>query len=180
MTRSPGEIICARTNCPGSWHDSRVATGIYEKLELETPEGYSLAADSAFPRGKRRLAGKIQVPLQHGDPLPLDGDERRFALAHSRAVLSYRQTAEWGMRQLQGSFGRLSLPLNINDRDQRVNTLEACFRLHNLKARLVGINQIRNVYSNTVERPWGGFESVLFPRRQLGRVSNFHVQEEWL
>ena len=180
MTQSLGEIIGARTNCPGSWHDSRVATGIYEKLELETPEGYCLVADSAFPRGKRRLAGKILVPLQDGDPLPLDGDERRFVLAHSRAVLSYRQTAEWGMRQLQGSFGRLSLPLDINDQDQRLNILEACFRLHNIKARLVGINQIRNVYSDTVERPWGGFESVLFPRRQTGRVSNFHVQEEWL
>ena len=119
------------------------------------------------------------MPLQDGDPLPLDEDERRFVLAHSRAVLSYRQTAEWGMRQLQGSFGRLTLPLDINDRNHRSNLLEACFRLHNLKARLIGINEIRNVYSNVVERPWGGFESVLFSRRQLGRVSNFHVHEEW-
>jgi hypothetical protein len=148
-------------------------------LELETPGGFSLVADSAFPRGGRRLAGKIIVPLQGGDPLPLDEDERRFVLAQSRAALSYRQTAEWGMRQLQGSFGRLSLPLNINDREQRSNLLEACFRLHNLKARLVGINQIRNVYSSTIERPWEGFEPLLFPRRQVGRVGNFHVQEEW-
>ena len=119
------------------------------------------------------------VPLQHGDILPLEEEERRSVLAHSRAVLSYRQTAEWGMRQLQGSFGRLSLPLDINDRDQRSNILEACLRLHNLKAHLVGINQIRNVYSRNFERPWGGFELVFFPRRQLGRVSNFHVSEEW-
>ena len=78
-----GEIIGARTNCPGSWHDSHIAARIYEKLELETPEGFCLAADSAFPQGGRRLAGKILVPLQHGDPLPLDGDEHWFILAHS-------------------------------------------------------------------------------------------------
>ena len=148
-------------------------------MDLETPEGFSLTADSAFPQGSRRLEGKILGPLQHGDPLPLDEDERRFVLAQSRALLSYRQTAEWGMRQPQGSFGRLSLPLDINDRDQRSNILEACFHLHNLKACLVGINQICNVYSQTVERPWGGFESILFPRRQVSRVSNFHVTEEW-
>lgn len=42
----------------------------------------------------------------------LDGDERRSILAHSRASLSHRQTAEWVIRQLQGSFGRLPLPLH--------------------------------------------------------------------
>ena len=168
-----------RTNCPGSWHDSRIAAGIYDQLDLETPEGFSLAADSAFPWGSRRLEGKILVPLQHGDSLPLDGDERWFVLAQSRALLLYRQTAEWGMRQLQESFGQLSCPLDINDQAQRSNILEVCFRLHNLKACLISINQIRNVYSQTVERPWGGFESILFPRRQVGWVSNFHVEEEW-
>lgn len=126
------------------------------------------------------MEGKILVPLQHGDPLPVDGAERRLVLTRSRALLSYRQMAEWGMQQLQGSFGHLSHPFNINNRDQRSNILEACFRLHNFKARLVGINQIRNVYSQTIEWPWGGFEAVLFPRRQVGRVSNFHVSEEWL
>jgi hypothetical protein len=180
ITLLAGEIICTRTNCPGSWHDSRVASGIYEKLELETPDGFSLATDSAFPRGGQRLAGKILVPLKQGDRLPFDGEEHQSVLTKSHALLSYRQTAEWGMRQLQGSFGCLSLPLDINDQDQRSNLLEACLCLHNLKSRLVGINQIRNVYSHTVERPWGGFESVLFLRRQVGQVSGFYIQEEWL
>lgn len=179
MIQSPGEIISARTNCPGSWHDSRIAVGIYKQLDTETPEGFCLVADSAFPQGSWRLVGKILVPLQNGDPLLLDGDEHRFVLAQSCAVLSYRQTAEWDMRQLQGSFGQLSLLLDINDWDQRSNLLEVCFQLHNLKARLIGINQICNIYSRAVRQPWGGFESILFPRRQVSRVSNFHVQEEW-
>ena len=45
-----------------------------EKLDLEISEGSSLATDSAFPRGGRRLKGNILMPLQHRDPLPLDED----------------------------------------------------------------------------------------------------------
>jgi hypothetical protein len=45
---SAGEIIGCHTNCPGSWHDSCVAEGIYEKLECDTPGGYSIVA---FPTG---------------------------------------------------------------------------------------------------------------------------------
>ena len=67
-----GEIIGCRTNCPGSWHDSRVAEGIYEKLEHETPDGYCLVADTAFPTGHNRISGKILVPLKAGVNLPHD------------------------------------------------------------------------------------------------------------
>ena len=42
-----GEIVACRTNCPGSWHDSCVTEGIYEKLENETPDGFYLVADVA-------------------------------------------------------------------------------------------------------------------------------------
>lgn len=110
-----GEIIACRTNCPGSWHDSRVAEGIYEKLEKQTPDGFYLVADSAFPQGGDRVAGKIHIPLKAGQPLPLDDNERAHVIQLSRSVLSYRQTAEWGMRELQGSFGRLRIPLGVED-----------------------------------------------------------------
>ena len=146
FTSHIGEIIACRTNCPGSWHDSRVAEGIYAKLENETPDGFSLVADSAFPQGNDRVAGKILVPLKAGVRLPMDGVQRGRALEFSRSILSYRQTAEWGMRELQGSFGRLRIPLGIEDMDKRADLLETCFRLHNLRTRLVGINQIKNVY----------------------------------
>jgi len=52
-----GEIIACCTNCLGSWHDSRVAKGIYTKLENETPDGFSLVADSAILQGNDRVAG---------------------------------------------------------------------------------------------------------------------------
>ena len=135
-----GEIIACHTNCPGSWHDSRVAEGIYEKLERETPDGFCVVADSAFPQGHDRIAGKIRVPLKAGQPLPTNLIQRGRLLDLSRSVLSYHQTAEWGMRELQGSFGRLQIPLGIEDMEKRADLIETCFRLHNLRARVVGIN----------------------------------------
>ena len=184
MSRA-GEIIASRINCPGSWHDSRVAEGIYKKLENETPHGYRLVANSAFPQGHDQITGKILVPLKAGQSLPLDDEQREHTLRLSRSVLSYRQTAEWGMRELQGSFGRLRIPLAAEDLDQRANLIEVCFQLHNLRTRLVGINQIKNVYvpiwcEGSGERVWEGFERILFADQQKhDRVSTFHVQEEW-
>ena len=113
----PGEIICTRSNCPGSWHDSQITTRIYKKLVLETPEGFSIATDSMFPWDGWRMEGKILVLLQHSDPLLLDGPGHCFVLACSCALLSYHQTAEWGIQQLQGSFRHLSHPFNINNND---------------------------------------------------------------
>lgn len=180
-----GEILCCRTNCPGSWHDSRVAEGIYEKLEHETPDGYSLVADTAFPTGHDRIAGKIQVPLKVHEDLPDDSYQRKYMVQLSRSILSYRQTAEWGMRDLQGSFGRLRVPLEIEDMEKRADLIESCFRLHNLRTRMVGINHIRNVYipawceGDDDRRIWEGFEGILFSDQQKhDRVSTFHIQVE--
>lgn len=62
----PGEIIAARINAPGSWHDSRVANTIYERLHTCTPPGFYLVADTAFPRGPNIINEKIQAPLKSG------------------------------------------------------------------------------------------------------------------
>jgi hypothetical protein len=107
-------------------------------------------------------------------------------LAFDRELLSYRQTAEWGMRALQGSFGRLQLPLAIGDQDERGNLLEMCVRLYNLRAECVGYNQIRTVYmplwhqSKEDEEVWTNFENMLFSdQRRLDRVSRFHNFPEY-
>jgi len=50
------------------------------------------------------------------------------------------------MRTIQGSFGRLRVPLDINDEIGRQELLESCVRLNNIRTRCVGINQIRSVY----------------------------------
>jgi hypothetical protein len=181
-----GTIIAACLNAPGSWHDSRVAKPIYEKLRTQTPEGYYLIADTAFPRGTDDILGRIRKPLKSGQRIrgnPAEIDER---LLYDRQLLSYRQTAEWGMRSMQGSFGRLRVPLEINHKGRRGNLLETCVRLHNLRTRRVGINQIRSVYmkrwTQNVEQEevWKNFENMLFSdQRTKDRVSSYHTYVSW-
>jgi hypothetical protein len=105
-------------NAPGSWHDSRVARPIYEKLRTQTPEGFYLVADTAFPRSTAQIEGKICVPIKTGQIIRGTTADIEKKLAFDRQLLSYRQTAEWGMRSLQGAFGRLRLPLNVDDAEE--------------------------------------------------------------
>lgn len=153
-------------NAPGSWHDARVARPIYKLLREKTPDGYFLVADTAFPRGTRQIAGRIRCALKQGERLPADEQERAQRLAYDRQLLSYRQTAEWGMRSIQGVFGRLRLPLTIEDDKERSDMLEVCMRLTNVRTKRVGINQIRSVYMPIWKDDdaglWDSFETMLF------------------
>ncbi|EIW77798.1 hypothetical protein CONPUDRAFT_92166 [Coniophora puteana RWD-64-598 SS2] len=175
-----GTILMCRINAPGSWHDSRVAQPIYQFLRTETPDGFYLVADTAFPRGTEQIAGRIKTPMKSGQRLPHNEAERQQVLAFDAQLVSFRQAAEWGMRTLQGSFGRLRIPLNIGSGTDRADLLEVCARLSNVRARLVGINQIRSVYmpiwkKTEQERVWRDFEHMLFgEQRRLDRVARFH------
>lgn len=176
-----GSIIAAKLNTPGSWHDSRVAQLIYEKLRTATPEGYYLVTDTAFPRGSSQIEGRIRAPMKSGEHLPRDPQARQRIEDYDRQLLSFRQSAEWGMRALQGSFGRLRMPLEVNNAEQRGDLLETCVRLQNLRTELVGINQLRTVYmpiwrENEQEEIWKNFENILYgEQRRNDRVSKFHL-----
>jgi len=181
-----GVIIAVNFNAPGSWHDSCVAQPIYEKLLKETPDGFYLVADTAFPRGSVEIEGRIVAPIKTGERLRGTNEEIEERFAYDRELLSYRQTAEWGMRSIQGSFGRLRMPLQINDKNARGDLLEICFRLHNLRARRVGYNKIEKVYmpewKKTLddEEIWNHFEDMVFgDQQQKDRVSRFHVHPEY-
>ena len=100
-----GVIIAANFNAPGSWHDSRVAQPIYKKLLNETPDGFFLVADSAFPCGTVDIEGRIMAPIKTGQHLRGTVAEVEERFAYDRELLSYCQTAEWGMQSIQGSFG---------------------------------------------------------------------------
>lgn len=83
---------------------------------------------------------------------------------------------------MQGSFGRLRIPLPINYAEQRGDILESCSRLFNLRTRRVGLNQIRTVYmpiwntNQELENIWNNFEDILFShQRQHDRVHQFHI-----
>lgn len=169
-------------NAPGSWHDSRIARPIYEQLRDRTPEGFYLVADTAFPRGTREVEGRIRTALKEGERLPEDPQERDQRLAYDRELLSYRQTAEWGMRAVQGVFGRLRIPLEANDDEGRANLLETCMRLANVRTKRVGINQIRNVYipiwQGEDDHLYNDMEALLYGEpqtRYVDRVARFHA-----
>ncbi|KAJ3004974.1 hypothetical protein NUW54_g4550 [Trametes sanguinea] len=167
-------------NAPGSWHDAKVARPIYQKLRTKTPAGYYLVADTAFPRGTESIAGRIQAPLKANDALPIDPIEREDLLNRNRQLVSFRQTAEWGVRQLRAGFARLRLPLDINDPVGRGDLLEVCLRSMNLRTARVGVSQIRTVYMRLWEEVedadvWQDFQNVLFGEiRRRDRVARFY------
>jgi hypothetical protein len=88
------------------------------------------------------------------------------------------------MRSLQGAFSRLRVPLPIEDLPFRQDLLEICVRLHNIRVRCVGINQIRNVYEPMwapVEeaRLWAEFERLTFGETGMrDQVGQFHFSVE--
>lgn len=179
---TPGVIIACNLNAPGSWHDSRVAQPIYQKLLENTPEGYYLVTDTAFPRGTNQIAGRIRAPIKAGTRLPSNRREREAMMQFNQQLVSYRQTAEWGMRALQGSFGRLRVPLPIGYKELRGDILETVARLHNLRTRCVEVNQIRSVYMplwTDDEEFWISLTSLNFSeQRRNDRVRRFHLVVE--
>jgi hypothetical protein len=90
-------------------------------------------------------------------------------LAYNRQLVSYRQTAEWGMRTIRGAF------------DLRQRLLENTSRLTNIQARRVGISQIRTVYLGVWQESedqcmWTDLGNMLFGNiRQRDHVSRFHL-----
>jgi hypothetical protein len=75
--------------------------------------------------------------------------------------------------------------LEINHADRRGDLLETCVRSFNLRARRVGVNQIRTVYmplwqQDSNEEVWKNFENMLFSdQRKNDRVSRFHTYVEY-
>ena len=69
---------------------------------------------------------------------------------HNRYV-SLRQAAEWGMRALQGTFARLKCRLP-SDSLKRLHIIEGAVFCHNLRTRLVGLNQINTVFSEQYQQ----------------------------
>ncbi|KAK7017074.1 hypothetical protein VNI00_018704 [Paramarasmius palmivorus] len=154
-------------DAPGSWHDAHTARPIFDRLQDQVPDGFYVVADTAFPRGPASIRGKIRAPMKGGEHIPADPEKQAELLRFNRQLLSYRQSAEWGMRLLQGSFGRLRVPLPIDSATSRLRLLELCCRLFNVRANCVGINQIRSVYLPTWRASeddalWDGLGDMVF------------------
>ena len=57
-----------------------------------------------------------------------------------------RQCSEWGMRTIQASFPRLFDKFPFETKGERRIAIKMMVLIYNLRARLVGINQIKNVF----------------------------------
>ena len=142
-----GTIPIAFFNVPGSVHDSQVAElgGIYNKLEavFETTGG-KCCVDSAFGNIERDFLLKSGQDIL-GSSAPTRHEQNREHQLR-RQTTSARQTAEWGMLSIQASFPRIKDRFIYEERGERRLVMKMFVLLYNMRARMVGINQIRNTY----------------------------------
>ncbi len=135
-----GLVVAASVNNPGSWHDSFIAenSGTYNKLEdafLLT--GGICVVDAAF--SLKRCSFLIKSGKE-----PTANSAEQIIVRDAQAT-SLRQSAEWGMRGLQGSFPRLKEKITYSDdvTDRRL-FLSLIPMLYNFRTTFVGLNQIRS------------------------------------
>jgi hypothetical protein len=147
-----GTIPICYYNVPGSLHDSNIATigKIYDKLEsVYRRNGGKCTADSAFAS---KNVPYIIKSAQYVDLEDDDGIALRNRIRVNTEATSMRQSAEWGMRALKASFPRLKDRFVYEEYGERKVILKMMLLLYNLRARKVGINQIKNVYMDNLER----------------------------
>ena len=141
-----GTIIMSMINCPGSMHDSELAASgspsIYTKINMLFEDyGVKCVMDSAFAN-----ANKPSIIKSKKRESIASIAESREEFEELMAALSVRQAAEWGMRALQGAFGRLKAVWPYKEKDERYWGLSVIALLYNYAANNMDLNQIRRVY----------------------------------
>ncbi len=134
-----GTIPISFFNVPGCIHNSQVADWgcIYQKLEgLWEKYEVRCVMDSAF--GKIECQFIIKSSQDYMSSNQLSRSEQLRDIQEKKAATSMQQTAEWGMRGLQASFPVGKIVLYMKK--------EVSEGLTKICARMVGINQICNVY----------------------------------
>jgi hypothetical protein len=109
----------ASINYAGSWHDSHVASDLMTNYMTSSP--YALIADKAF-KGSGDMHDKIFKPIKKKAFANMNGPEKSVLKKLSSAIVSLRQTVEWGMRAIQATFGRLKCRLS-SDKQKRVDLI---------------------------------------------------------
>ena len=147
-----GTIPIAFFNVPGSVHDSQIADwgNVYTKLERVYVEtGGKCTVDSAFGcKDREYLIQSSQDDMVSNEATE---EERHADIRMKMDATSMRQSAEWGMHMLQSAFPRLKDTFLYEEGGERRIYLKSIVLLNNLRARMVGINQIKNVYMPQLE-----------------------------
>ena len=101
--------------------------------------------DSAFAAAKEDyFIVSAQTPPAHG------GAEETLIFNEATSV---RQLSEWGMRTLQGGFPRVKDRFYYEERGERQVVVEMIVRLLNIRAGLVGVNQIKSTFMPCLDMP---------------------------
>jgi hypothetical protein len=146
---STGIIIYACINFPGSFHDSVVANDLID-ITVRKIGGYAFCVDSGFPR-TNELYEKFFGPMSRKAKHQLAPRLKNLILRKINVYVSLRQASEWGTRALQGGFPRLKSRLTSNKR-KRYLIIYGTVLLHNLRTKLIGINQITEVFNHLYEQ----------------------------
>lgn len=126
----------------GSWHDARVDVLLDIDHRLQhLDEQFVVAVDTGFASSKRKIRVLNEVELSK---LSL-GDQARARTA-GEYLTRLRIAAEWGIGGLHKAWHILVLRGYADDPTHRAVYSEVCVRLHNLRCRVMGICQIRNVF----------------------------------
>ena len=139
-----GKIIFACINFPGSWHDAQVSASLITKVVHNIGE-FKICVDQGFPRSGD-LLNKFVGPISRRARLNLPVETRRSVLRRHNVYVSLRQSSEWGMRALQGTFVRMKSRLTSNKRKRKL-ILTVIILLHNFRTHVVGLNQIATVFN---------------------------------
>ena len=149
-----GKIIYAAVNFPGCWHDSKLAvgSGLYTpRLADETPASFVVLGDSvsvecASTARKSSKSTKINEPGSASADVPHSAWIAAVDALVERAMHSERQSAEWGVRAVNGPFACMKVS-HPADAYARSRIITICAHMNSFRARLVGFNQIRSVYT---------------------------------
>ena len=139
-----GKIIHACINYPGSWHDSSVSQSLIEMV-IKFIGNFKLCIDQGFPRSGK-LFNKFIGPMSSTTRRKIAPCLRKRLLVKHNKYVSLRQSSEWGMRALQGTFSRLKSRLTSN-KEKRRKIILSIVLLHNFRTHYVGLNQIATVFN---------------------------------
>ena len=139
-----GKIVDVGLNCPGNFHDSRMAAWchVYNHI-LALPAPYKVACDSAF-----NTSGQLEGKLIKTKEEYKEGKQRS---SYDQSLTHLCQCSEWGNNGLTGVFRSLRGKLPT-DNVQRGYIVWCCVLLHNWRTETVGRNQIATYFNSIVNK----------------------------
>lgn len=144
-----GKIFFAALNYPGSWHDGSLVMELLAWLK-EKIGAFKVCVDQGFPRSGD--AFDIFVgPFSEKAARNLSPILRDSLLNMANIYTSLRQSSEWGMRALQGTFPRLKTRMTSNQTKRKL-ILKSIVLIHNFRTEIVGLNQICTVFNPEYEK----------------------------